>query len=128
VQLPVVFDPAMLTDAPPIIGKAQWAGLPTTEELDVAFGKGSRPGTSRVVIACVVQQGGLVDSCSVEREDPAGAGLGKAALTLAPHFRLTTWTTEGLPTVGGRVRIPIRYEGGAAKDTPAASTAKPSSP
>ncbi len=111
VQLPVVFDPAMLTDATPVIGKALWAMLPTADDINTAFGKESRPGTSRVVIACVVQQGGRVDGCSVEREDPTGAGLGQAALTLAPHFKLSTWTPEGLPTVGGTVRIPIRYEG-----------------
>jgi hypothetical protein len=23
---------------------------------------------------------------------------------------MTTWTIEGLPTIGGRIRIPIRYE------------------
>jgi TonB family protein len=118
VQLPVVFDPAMLTAAKPVIGKAQWAVLPTADDLTAAFGKASRPGTSRVMIACVVQQGGRVDGCNVVREEPTGAGLGQAALTLAPHFRLSTWTAEGLPVVGGTVNIPLRYEGGAA---PAAS-------
>lgn len=130
VQLPVVFDPAMLTEAKPVIGKAQWAVLPTTDDLNAAFGKDSRPGTSRVMIACVVQQGGRVDGCNVVREEPTGVGLGQAALTLAPHFRLSTWTAEGLPVVGGTVNVPLRYEGGApaAAASPPPASARPAGP
>ena len=63
-----------------------------------------------------VQAGGGVGDCKVVSEDPGGVGLGDAAMALTGAFRLTTWTTEGLPTVGGRVRIPLRYEPGAAAE------------
>ena len=119
VQLPVVFDPAMLTGGKPVIGKAQWARLPTAEATVAAFST-VEPGHGavRVMLACVVQQGGGVSDCKVEREEPAGIGVGQAALAITPLFRLTTWTAEGLPTVGGTVNIPLRYESGDA--TPAA--------
>lgn len=119
VAVPFVFDPVMLSGGEPVVGKPNWVAIPTADQIVAALGKIDRPGTSRVVIKCVVQAGGGVSDCSVESENPAGAGLGQAALTLAPSFRLSTWTDEGLPIVGGTVRIPIRYEGGEAKPTAA---------
>lgn len=126
VQLPVTFDPAMLTEAPPVIGKAQWMRLPSAEDTRTAFKKvESGHGTVRVLLACVVQQGGGVSDCAVKREEPAGIGVGQAALTLAPGFRLSTWTAEGLPVVGGTVNIPLRYEGGEAKAATSGPVGKP---
>jgi periplasmic protein TonB len=57
-----------------------------------------------------VQAGGVLDQCSIVSEQPADKGVGAAAMTLSAAFRVTTWTAEGLPVVGGRVTIPIRYE------------------
>jgi TonB family protein len=124
VQLAIVFDPAMLADGKPVIGKAQWAGLPSAEDTRAAFSRvETGHGTVRVLLACVVQPGGGVSGCTVEREEPAGIGVGQAALALAPRFRLSTWSAEGLPVVGGTVNIPLRYEGGAV--SPAASASPP---
>lgn len=69
-----------------------------------------------------MQAGGGVSDCKVAREDPAGQGVGLAAMGLIPHFKLTTWTIEGLPTVGATINIPLRYEGGGA---PQGAAAKP---
>ena len=41
---------------------------------------------------------------------PAGLGYGEAAMKLSPYFRLAVWTDEGLPTVGGTVSIPLRFD------------------
>jgi len=117
VQLPFVFDPVMMAASPPIVGKAQWVGLPTAEETSAAFGALKVEGTARAKLSCTVVQGGAVTDCKVVDETPAGAGFGAAALSLTPHFRLTTWTVEGLPTVGGLVTIPLRYD---VKEPPAA--------
>jgi TonB family protein len=118
VQLPFAFDRSMQTDHVPAVGKPTWAKLPANEDTAAAFATvfKSVEGTVRVTLTCTVQPGGGVDGCTVEREDPAGKGVGDAALTLARHFRLTTWTMEGLPTIGATINIPLRYEG----QTPAA--------
>jgi TonB family protein len=111
VHVPFVFDPGMLESGAHAIGKPSWAGLPSGEELAAAFPKDLK-GTLRTVLDCEVQPGGSLADCKVVSEEPAGAGVGEAALRLSAKFRLTTWTVDGLPTVGGRVRIPLRYEGG----------------
>jgi hypothetical protein len=36
-------------------------------------------------------------------------GFGAAALSLAPKFQVNPWSAEGLPVVGGRIRVPMRY-------------------
>lgn len=121
VQLPFTFDPAML-EGEQVIGKPQWASLPSNAETAAAFAEVTKTvsGTVRVSLGCTVQAGGHVADCKVEREEPAGKGVGQAALALTPHFRVTTWTVEGLPTVGGKIVIPLRFEGGAPPPAPAA--------
>lgn len=113
VQLPFVWDRSMQTEIIPAVGKPMWASLPSAEATASAFGALSKSveGTVRVMLTCTVQPGGTVGGCTVASENPAGKGVGEAALALAPHFRLTTWTMEGLPTIGATINIPLRYEG-----------------
>jgi protein TonB len=65
---------------------------------------------ARVVMLCTVAANGGLENCSTQSEDPAGYGYGAAMLKLAPSFRLSLWSTEGLPTIGGRVSVPIRFD------------------
>ncbi len=125
VQIPIVFDPSMLDTDQPAVGKPRWASLPSAEDTKVAFAEiaKSEAGTLRVMLTCKVQMGGGVGDCSVENGQQANQGLAQAAMTLTPHFKLTTWTVEGLPTVGGTVHIPLRYEG--STPPPATPPAKP---
>lgn len=110
VHLPFTFDPAMLGEAPPVVGKPTWATIPTGEQLRSAFAGLKVNDTVRVALSCNVAPGGQVAQCALASEEPAGAGIGAAALALAPAFRLSTWTVEGLPVIGGTVKIPLRYE------------------
>jgi TonB family protein len=113
VQLPVTFDPAMIGGGPPVIGKPLWAATPGPDDVTAAFAATPKNvGTVRVSLACKVEQGGWTSGCSVERESPAGQGFGQAALALSPKFRVGTWTSEGLPVVGGVISVPLRYESG----------------
>ncbi|HEY8617116.1 hypothetical protein [Phenylobacterium sp.] len=107
---------------PALATLAALARLPTLETLRAVFPQDTQAsGTVRVLLACRVQQGGSVSDCRVEREEPAGKGYGAADLKVTPEVRLDTWTVEGFPTVGGVVKIPIRFELGA----PAAPAPKP---
>jgi hypothetical protein len=121
VQLPIAFTPDMLDGAAPVVGKPVWSHIPDAEAMRATFPKAA-PGvtTVRVMLNCVVQQRGMVGECRVEREEPAGQGFGQAALALAPYFRVATWSSEGLPVVGGGVNIPLRYEIKPAPPAPAA--------
>jgi hypothetical protein len=121
VQLPVTFATEMLSPQRPTIGKPKWTQLPSAEEAGDAYPPAARAAsiwTGRAALACQVEaQGSLV--CAVESESPAGHGFGAAAMKLAPYFRLATWTNEGLPVVGGAVRIPIKFQ--APEETPPAA-------
>lgn len=120
IQLPITFDPAMLDEGQAVVGKPQWALLPQESDVSSAFEKTPKNlGTVRVMLNCVVAQAGSVEDCAVESETPAGQGYGAAALALAKLMRLSTWTMEGLPVVGGSLRIPIRYESGPPAAAPA---------
>jgi len=113
VQLPFAFDRSMQTDKVPAVGKPRWASLPSDQDTAAAFAAVSKSveGSVHVTLTCTVEAGGTVAGCTVTREDPPGKGVGEAALSLAPHFRLTTWTMEGLPTIGATINIPLRFEG-----------------
>jgi TonB family protein len=106
VQLSFAFDPAMLDT--PLVGKPSWIALPPIEDFDAAFGALMLQATARAQLDCEVVQGGSLKDCKMLSE--SNPGVGAAALALAPKFKLSTWTAEGLPTVGGRVRVPIRFD------------------
>jgi TonB family protein len=111
VQLTLTFTPEMLDGSEPGVGKAQWTRTPPAEALKAAFPQdGTDVGTVRVMLKCRVEQAGKVGECKVVSETPAGKGHGDKVLPLAQHFRLATWSNEGLPIVGGFVQIPIRFE------------------
>lgn len=112
-QVAFTFAASSLTAAAPVIGKPQWTGLPDVSEFNAAFpAPAATAGVlkARVVLNCAVATGGALTDCLVESEDPKGLGFGAAAASLSGRFRLSAWTPEGLPAVGGRVSVPIRWE------------------
>lgn len=108
VQVPIAFDPKVLEN--PLVGKATWISLPPSADFVAAFGTLKLSETARAQLDCVVLQGGAVGDCKVVSESPAGSGVAAAALQVAPKFKLSTWTADGLPVVGGRVRVPLRFD------------------
>lgn len=126
-QVTVVFDAAAVTSSEPVIGKPRWTELPTPEDFRKAFAVLAKvPGVSkaRVVLSCAVMAGGVLNDCHAESEEPAGYGLDAGGVGLSGKFKVGVWTDEGLPTVGGRVRVPIVYNVTDAVPPPAAP-AKP---
>lgn len=127
-QYMVTFDPQMLDGNARVTGRPTWTALPSGASMAGAFPAAARTAGiagGRVTMDCLVVEGGRVEDCSVLSEDPAGYGFGAAALSLTPGFRMSVWTMEGLPTVGGRITIPLRYQNPTAETAPAASPAAP---
>jgi hypothetical protein len=131
VQLLITFDAATVDGDPRGYGKPTWERAPDFDAFKVAF-EAHKPSSTagRAVLSCRVQQGGGMGDCSLASEEPAGSGLGQAALALQGGFGVATWTAEGLPVVGRMVRFPVRFDmddppPAAAPTKPAMTPAKP---
>lgn len=112
-QIPFTFGVEMLDPAKRLIGKPQWASLPSGDDVIAGYPQAAvKAGVrqARVVLVCEVGAGGRLTGCAQDSETPAGLGFGQSALALASAFEVRPWTAEGLPTIGGRIRIPIRYD------------------
>jgi TonB family protein len=112
-HIPFTFGVEMLDPAKRVIGKPRWAALPEGKQVLGGYPPAAVKagvGNARVVMDCAVADGGRLESCSLQTEDPPGLGFAQSALDLVGAFQLRPWTAEGLPTIGGRVRIPIRYQ------------------
>jgi TonB family protein len=113
VQVPVTFSVDALNSPNPVIGRPNWTALPAPEDLAAVYpAAASKAGVlkARVVLLCGVGTGGGLSDCRWESEDPPGYGLGQATINLVKTFRLSVWSAEGLPVIGGTVRVPIRYD------------------
>ena len=112
-QIAFVFDSDMLDADKRVVGKPSWAKLPTGAEVvagyPVAAAKAGVRG-ARVVVGCTVAAQGRLGTCAVESEDPTGYGFGVSALTLAGSFQVKPWSDEGLPMIGAKLRVPIRFQ------------------
>ena len=113
VQLAVTFPVEMLKGGEPLAGKPQWVAAPTAEVMRGAIPASAIAAgveTARVVMDCTIEPNGALGQCVVESETPEGHGFGAATLEISPAFRVSIWTSEGLPTIGAKVTAPIRYD------------------
>jgi TonB family protein len=112
-QLSFAFAAQSLDTDSPMIGKPKWAAIPKASDvasLLPANAKAAGVLRAQVMLQCSVGEDGGLTHCAVETETPGDLGFGQSALTLAPHFRVGLWTEEGLPTVGGRLRLPLNFD------------------
>lgn len=113
VTLAFTFPLAALDGSAPGIGRPEWTALPTAADMAaVVPAEATKAGVyrARVVMACEVVAEGALAGCVPQSEVPAALGYGAAAVRLASAFRVSVWTDEGLPTIGGRIRVPIRFD------------------
>jgi hypothetical protein len=110
VFIPVTFDPAVLTGSA-TVSKPAWAAMPTAADFQSTFPK-TQNGVNdvRVVLSCTVEAGGVLGGCAVAQETPPGQGYGEGALALASKFKVAPWSTDGAPTIGAKIRLPIHYQ------------------
>jgi TonB family protein len=128
VTLTFSFPASALDGATQGIGRPEWTVLPTMADFTAVIPDAARKAevyNARVVMECQVAAEGALEGCLAQSETPAGLGYADAAIRLSPTFRLSVWTDEGLPTIGGKVRVPLRFDLGAATQTGKSSTAPP---
>jgi hypothetical protein len=106
------FEPTALDAAEAPIGKPAWVALPGPEDFTAAFpAAASKAGVlqARVVLACSVGAAGVLAGCRTLSEEPSGYGFGQGAEQLSGKFRVAVWS-DGRPTIGGTLKVPIRYD------------------
>ncbi len=98
--------------APPrVILNPRWAALPDARDLERAYPPRALENgiEGSATLVCLVTTQGTLSACDIATETPVGQGFGKAALKLAPTFRMVPKTEDGVPVEGGVVRVPIRF-------------------
>ena len=112
VKLPFTFSTAMLSAGPLASGSPMLTSVPSNKELAAAFPRAARTagiGQTRSALECTVAANGSLTNCKVVSEAPAGYNVAVGAMQLAPRYRVSQWSSDGLPVVGSRVRVPISY-------------------
>jgi len=113
VTLAFVFPAAVLDGSAAGIGRPEWTALPSAADMAAVMPAAAvKAGAykARVVMECQVVAEGALSGCVAKTETPLGLGYGDAAIRLSSAFRLSVWTDEGLPAIGGKVRVPIRFD------------------
>lgn len=111
VRVIIAFAPQMARGGDYVASNPVWTALPSAADFQASFPKTANGVNSvRVTLVCEVVAGGALSACRVESEDPAGQGYGAGALALAPKIRVGLLTVDGVPIVGAKVRVPLRYE------------------
>ncbi len=112
-QITFVFDSNMLDPAKRVVGKASWAKLPSGGDVVAGYPVAAAKAgvrNARVLMHCDIGPQGRLTGCTVQSEDPAGHGFAASALAMSPLFQVKPWSEEGLPMVGGKIRVPVRFQ------------------
>jgi len=111
--LPFTFVTEMIDGEQPLIGKPEWTRIPDAASLLSAFPKAAldaKVASGLALLNCRVEAHGRLGDCQLKRESPEGLGFGAAAMRIAADVEVGQWSEEGLPTIGGRLNVPIRFE------------------
>jgi len=95
----------------PVIKRPDWASRPSGEDFADNYPEAAaeRGVGGKATLLCRVRIDGRLNDCKVVEESPPGECFGEAAMKLAPKFRMTPMTRDGVPVDGATVRIPLSY-------------------
>lgn len=102
--------PCLAATEAPARDEARWVERPTPADLERLAPPEARQGRidGRVVLECVVNRSGRMQSCTVKSEAPAGMAFGAAALRAAPLYRLAPRSSE-VDVEGSTVAFGVRF-------------------
>ena len=108
--VPVAVDPPPSPPNPNVLTNPFWVERPDAQDFARNYPRRAMDESvsGRALLDCLVASDGLL-TCAVVSETPEGYGFGEAALRVARSFRMAPQTRDGVPTAGGRVRVPIRW-------------------
>jgi len=112
VKLPFAFTTRMLSPGAPTASNPVLTAVPSNRDLAAAFPRAARTagiGQTRASLDCIVAQTGALSNCRAVVEAPAGYNVAMGAMQLAPKYRVSPWSVDGMPVAGSRVRVPIAY-------------------
>jgi TonB family protein len=109
-MLALVLMAAALTDGPQVTSP-DWLSKPTGRDMARAYPRRAEEQNviGRVYLTCRVTASGALDECKATEEDPPGYDFDKAALSVAPKFKMRPVDTEGRPVAGRSIHIPILF-------------------
>ncbi|WP_419321411.1 TonB family protein [Caulobacter sp. ErkDOM-E] len=100
-------------DSPGIrwVRKPVWSRVPTEDEILGAYpyrtSKLIEGGSA--IIVCQVTSEGALSPCMVRSEDPSLYGFGRSALAVAKFMQMAPRGSDGQPTSGAYVAVPIMF-------------------
>jgi TonB family protein len=119
VSVPVVF-PAYANDAGAIAGLIRdppWDSAPTAADLLAAFpAEAGDLADGQIVLRCGIAGNGALTACKAISEAPEGKGLAKAALGLAPRFKVRMSAAGSLDLTKYAIDVPIHFRNPAKPD------------
>ena len=115
VVVPIKFESAPPVEASPTLGnfitllnRPEWTSAPSFAQVGAAYPRAGGGAPGYVALRCAVKKEGTIHACDVLREEPAGKGFARAALSLVPRFSLLIDPAAAALHRSMQVNLPIR--------------------
>ena len=109
-QQPAIFHNPVLTRRVTLMDSRGWSQAPGFDELAAAYPAEGGGIEGYAVAHCKMDATGALNHCMIAKETPIGHGFGKAAVALAPRFRVSAAVMASAPKGAPvEVDVPIRF-------------------